>query len=429
VTNGCRFARIGFALLFALMVPAPGCAVRQPTEPRPPLTPVQSAAPAPASVMAPSGRFTVVRDPGATALAAAVVAPGSAWELPGTQGLTILVATTLLEQMRPALDRLGAWARVRCSPAAFTFTLVAPEEVGDSALAVFLNGLFRPTPADASLTRARDRLEASLILDEANPGWQVRAALRSALYDDSLSSGWLDPPCGVPETLGRYDLQDLEVGTRRFAPHLAYVAVVTPGAPAPIVDLLHRRLPEEPGPPMPAPRAIPAGELRVERSTVTSWVALAFPFGPEADIEAVGLLGAVLADAIAPAVDRPESFSAHHELQRHGAGGALVITAVTEPAAAEPYMLRVAERLATIALAGVPEPLYRRVSLRNRGLRLLERATPEARAEAMALDLALGRPPAPWPDTGVAPDRVRDAARALEPPARALVGPRSDGGI
>lgn len=422
-------ARSGFALSVVLTTLGPGCAVRQPAEPSPSPPPVQPAMPHPAPTTAPSGRFTVVQDPGATALAAAVVSPGSAWELPGTQGLTILAATAILEQMRPALDRLGAWAHVRCSPAAFTFTLVAPHEVGDTALTLFLDGLFRPTPEPTAVARARDRLEASLILDEANPGWQVRTALRRALHADSLSTGWLDPPCGEPETLGRYDLQDVQIGTRRFASHLAHAAVVTPGPESPILDLLDRRLPDGPGPPMPAPRTTTPGERRVERNTVTSWVGLAFPFGPDADIEAVGLLGAILADAIAPAVDRPESFSAHHELQRHGAGGALVITAVTEPVAAEACMLRVTERLATIAAAGVPEPLYRRVSLRNRGLRLLERAAPEARAEAMALDLAMSRPPAPWPDLGVTPGRVRDAARSLEPPARALVGPRSNGGI
>lgn len=427
MTVARRTARSGFVLFVAFLLPS--CAPGQQAEPIQAPSPVQNPEPVVAPNTAPSGRFTVVEDSGATALAAAVVTPGSAWELPGTQGLTILVAATLLEGMRPALDRLGATARVRCSPAAFTFTLVAPSEVGETALAVFLNGLFRPTPEPTSLTRARARLEASLILDEANPGWQLRSAVRSALHDDTLNSGWLDPPCGVAGTLGLYNLQDAAIGTRRFAPHLAHVAVVTAGASDPVVDLLDRHLPDEPGPPMPAPRATAAGERRVERNTVTSWAALAFPFGPDADIEALALLGAILADAIAPAVDRPESFSAHHELQRHGAGGALVITAVTEPAAAEPYVLRIRERLATIAATGVPEPLYRRVSLRNRGLRLLDRAAPEARAEAMALDLALHRPPAPWPETGVAPGRVRNAARALGPPAVALLGPRSDGGI
>lgn len=429
MTDARGFGRSGFAPLFTLLVLVTGCAVLQPTELAPPLPAARSEAPGPAPTAAPSGRFAVARDPGATALAAAVVAPGSAWELPGTGGLTILVATTLLEQMRPALDRLGARARVRCGPAAFTFTLVAPHEVGDTALTVFLNGLFRPLPEPASLVRARDLLEATLVLDEANPGWQVRTALRSALHGDTLSSGWLGPPCGVPESLELYDLRDVAIGTRRFAPHLAHVAVITPGAPDPLRHLLARRLPDEPGPPLPVPRATTARERHVERNTVTSWAALAFPFGPDADMEAVRLLGAILADAVAPAVDRPESFSAHHEVQRHGAGGALVITAVTEPAAAEPYMLKVTQQLAAIARTGVPEPLYRRVSLRNRGLRLLEHAAPEARAEAMALDLALGRPPAPWPDTEVAPTRVRDAARALGPPARALVGPRPDGGI
>lgn len=430
MTGACRLHRSTLGLVLSLIAVIPGCAGHRTGEPGPPL-PSRPPTPEldPAPIVGHAGRFAVALDPGATALGAAVVAPGSAWELPGTQGLTILAATTLLEQIRPTLDGMGARAWVSCGPAAFTFTLVAPHDVGAAALEVFLNGLFRPAPEPESLTRARGLLEASLVLDEANPGGQVRTALRSAFYGDTLSSGWLGPPCGLPETLGRYDLRDVEIATRRFAPHLAHVAVVTPAPSEPVQDLLDRRLPDEPAPPLPAPRATTAGERRVERNTVTSWIAMAFPFRPDADIEAVRLLGAILTDAIAPAVDRPESFAAHHEVQRHGAGGALVITAVTDPDAARPYMVRINERLATIAGSGVPDPLYARVALRYRGLRLLELVSPEARAAAMALDLALGRPPIPWPDGRVAPEQVRAAARALGPPALALVGPRSDGGM
>ena len=158
---------------------------------------------------APPPRVAVVEDPEATALAVAVVVPGSAWELPGTEGLTLLSAMTVLEAIRPALDSMGAVARVTCEPAAFAFTLVAARDGWRPALETFLDGVFRPAPDRAALTRARARMASALALDQASPAWQARLAVRRALHADSLASGWLGPACGVPELLPLYDLADV----------------------------------------------------------------------------------------------------------------------------------------------------------------------------------------------------------------------------
>lgn len=376
-------------------------------------------APAPA----PLPRVAVVEDGEATALAAAVVVPGSTWELPGTEGLTLLSAMTALEAVRPTLDSLSARARVDCGPATFTFTLVAARDGWRDALRVFLDGLFRPRPTGEDLARARSRLRASLLLDQASPAWQARLAVRRALHDDSLASGWLGPACGVPETLPFFDLADVRAGALRFAPRLAYLAAVAPTEGPAVKLLLSSRIPPEARPVIPAPRTTMAGRRYVERNTVTAWLAVAFPFGPDADLEAIRLLGAVAEDAIAPGVDRPESFSATHELLRHGGGGALVVRAVTAPAAAAEYAARIEAVVAGAARDGVPAAVLDRVGRRHRGLRLLAMAPPEARAAAMALDLALGRPPTPWPDLDVSPARLQATAGGLGPPARSVVGP------
>lgn len=397
--------------------------------------PGPASAPAPVSAPAPSvptaapaplrpGRVAVVEDPEATTLAAAVVVPGSAWELPGTEGITILSALTLLEEIRPGLDSLDARARVTCGLATFTFTLVAARDVWRPALERFLDGLFRPSPGGDALARARGRLAGSLTLDQASPAWQARLAVRRALHADSMSSGWLGPACGVSETLALFDLSDVRAAAHRFGPRLAHVAALTPSDSDAVAALLTARIPEGPAPVVPAPRTVRPGRRHVERNTVTSWIAVAFPFGPEADVEAIRLVGAVLEDAIAPSVDRPESLTAGHELERHGAGGTLVVRAVTTPGAAADYADRPESLVTRFAVTGVPLPVLERVARRHRGLRLRRLAAPEARAAAMALELALGGTPAPWPDLDVTADRVRAAAEALGVPARAVVGPR-----
>ncbi|MGK7313341.1 MAG: hypothetical protein ACN0LA_13990 [Candidatus Longimicrobiales bacterium M2_2A_002] len=369
--------------------------------------------------------MAVVVDPEATALAASVVVPGSAWELPGTEGLTVLSAMTVLEAVRPALDSLGARAGVTCGPAAFTFTLLAPGDARAAALETFLDGLFRPAPTQGALQRARVRLARSLALDQASPAWQARLAVRHVLYADSLSSGWLGPACGVPETLAFFDLTDIRAAARRFAPHLAHIAAIVPAGGQTVETMLTDRIPAGPRPRLPAPRAVSGGRRFVERNTVTAWVAVAFPFGPEMDLEAARLVGAVVTDAIGPGVDRPESFTAGHELELHGGGGALVIRAITTPDAAQAYADRIETLVERAARGDVADALYERVARRYRGIRLQQLAAPEARSAAMALALALGRTPRPWPDSEVGPDRLRRAAAALGAPARTVVGPRS----
>ena len=415
VASTARRGRSGIRLALAVLAGAAGgCGTPDPPA-RPAPTPAPSSPP----------RVAVVEDPEATALALGVVVPGSVWELPGTEGLTVLAAMTVLETIRPALDSLDARAAVTCAPAVFSFTLVAARDAWQPALEVFLDGLFRPAPTPAALARARTRLAASLQLDQASPAWQARLAVRRALHADSLSSGWVGPACGVPETLARFDTADVRAATRRFAPRLAHMAAVAPTDGASVDALLRARVPDGPRPEIPRPRTVEPGRRDVPRSTVTAWVSVAFPFGPDADPEAVRLLGAVLEDAIAPGVTRPESFAAEHEVERHGGGGTLVVRAVTTPAAAAGYAERI-EALATrYAVVGVPAPTLERVARRHRGLRLRQLAAPEARAEAMALQLALGHPARPWPALGLSGDQVRAAAAALGVPARSVVGPAS----
>lgn len=394
----------------------------------PPAAPGPAPGPAPAPASPP--RVVAVEDSVATAVAIALVFPGSAWELAGMEGLTLLAAETLLEQARTPLAARGARAGVACGGAIFEVTLVAPPESWEAAVDILLGALFRPDPDRAALEAARLRLSRALALDHASPAWQARLAARQALHGGPVpGSAWEAPPCGVPEALDRFDLEHVRAAAYRFAPRMVVAAVIGPIPPPTAIAGVRSWLPAEPPPLLPAPAHTGPGRRYVERNTVTAWTAHAFPFGPDVDEEAVGFLGALLEDAFSPGVARPGVLATTYEVERHGRGGALIVHMVTAPAEAPAYAAAVVDRVDEIARDGVPRAVWDRVARRHRGVRLRERETPEARAVALARALALGTAPGPgdgWPDARAATrERVRLAAAYLGLPARAVVGPRS----
>jgi predicted Zn-dependent peptidase len=404
-------------LLTALVAAcAPGAVMDEPV-PRPPTT---------ATVVA-DGRIAFLHDPGASAVVLALVFPGSGWELPGTEGLTLLTAETLLETARPELARLEATVAVYCDRAAFTVTLVSPVDRADDAIGLLVDALFEPRPTTAALDSARTRLRDVLSLDHANPAWQARLAARQALHGDGLApSPWSGPACGVPEILPSFDLRHVRAGAYRFAPRMARAALIGPEGPRALHEHVRARLPRNDGPPpLPAPRHTGAARRYVERNTVTAWTSLAFPFGPDGDAAALRGLAALVEDAFGPSVERPDVFDIGHELERHGGGGALIVHVVTTPEAAAGYADAMEGWVSGLAVTG-DGGSWERLAARYRGERLLERERPETRAAAMAMALALGRDPgAGWPETELTSERVRAAAATLRRPARSVVGPRA----
>lgn len=389
--------------------------------------PPRGASPEPAPGEA--ARVAVLADPATTAVAAAFAFPGSGWELPGTEGLTLLTAETLLEQVRGSLEELGARADVTCDRALFTFTLVAPPGAWREAMDVLLDGLFRPDPGPAALERARDRVHRALSLDHASPAWQARLAARQALYGDTLSSSaWESPSCGVPESLHLLGLPLVRAAAYRFAPRMtAGAALLGPVDATAARRRLEAKLPPGPPPLVPSPPGTGPGRRYVERNTITAWLSHSYPFEAGTDEEALHFLGSLLAGELGPDVSRPDVFATSYEVERHGSGGALIIHMVTAPAAAAGYGERLLDRVRAVASEGVRGAVWEGVSRRHRGARLLERETPESRVAALAESLALGGGDGDgWPDPGpITPERVRRAAAGLGAPARAVVGPRS----
>lgn len=385
-------------------------------------SPEASRAPAPA---APS-RVTAAYDSDGTAVAVALVFPGSAWELPGLEGLTLLTAETLLEQARAPLQRMGAHARVDCGRAAFTFTLISTVEVWEPALDTLLRVLFRPRPDSAALETARARLSRSLSLDLANPAWQARLAVRQALHGDTIApTPWSGPACGVPELLPFLRLDQVRAASLRFSPRLAHAALVGPIDADVAAGRLRARIPDALTPDLPAPRQAAPGRRYVERNTVTAWTGLAFPFDEDTDVRPLVGVAALIEDAFGPSVDRPEVFALGHEVERHGGGGALIIHLVTTPAAAARYGDAVEAAVRAIGAEGVPEAAWLRLARRERGRQLLAMEAPESRAAELALRTALRQPPGDgWDGTSLSRAAVQGAAEKLGRASRSVVGPR-----
>lgn len=366
-------------------------------------------------------RVVVAPEPAAPAVGLAAVLPGSGWEPADSGGVTLLAAAALLEQARPELALLGAEAHVRCGRWAFVVTVLAPAETWAVAAGAVAGALSRP-PTPEAVGRAREALQASLLLDRANPAWQARLAAARALYGGEGGSPWARPGCGVVEALPLFGDSAVAAAARRLAP-VASVAAI--GAVAAADTALLRGLFGAPGAGrFPVPSADPR-RIYVERNTVTAWVSVAWPFGPDADPEAVRLLGAILEDAVAPGVSRPEVLHVDSEVELHGRGGALVVTAVVAPARAAEVAEALEARGRDLASGDIPASVLERIARRFRGVRLRELAAPEARAERLAIAAARGDAPGAWPPAAsLGPEAARDVVARLGAPARAVVGPR-----
>ncbi|HEX7052265.1 MAG TPA: insulinase family protein [Longimicrobiales bacterium] len=372
------------------------------------------------------GRLVILDEPAGTAVGLAVVInAGNAWETAAESGLGRLAAQAVVERARPRLAALGATASVACDATTVRFSLVLPAPTWQSAAELFFETLFEyPVGADA-VARARAAVLEPVRMEEHSFTGDIRAALARARF--GRSSRWARPPCGRAETLAALGADDVERMIRtRFLPTRATAAIVGPVDTAAAGALLRRWLSDSDLPVLvPAPDPTSGGHIRVERATVTTWVALAFPFDRDADIEALRLLGFRIREAVGPSPARPEIFDAAVELERHGDGGALIVYLVTAPDRARDAADTVRELIHRSAAERMPAAEFDALLQRYRGHRLLALAAPEARAMDAALELFFDGAfhPAAERVADLTRSRLRHAADALGTPASAVLGP------
>lgn len=383
--------------------------------------------PARAAAQVVDRRVAVLPEPTGTAVALAVlVNAGTAWETEREAGLSHLAARAVVEEVAARLDALGAIAAAHCDASAIGFTLLAPPATWRAAAGLFLDALFRTSPADGAVARARAALVQALAREEGSPAADARLALREAHF--GRYSRWARPPCGRAAEVAALDAADVRRMLRtRFVPARAAAALAGPVAPKEGLDLLGRAFGDVSLPVLlPRPHPTPGDGRRVlTQPTVTTWIGWAFPLPAEPDTHALELLAFRIEQAAGPAPARPEIYDLGIELERHGAGGALVVSLVTAPDRAGAWAAQVEELIRRAASERLPEAAFDATTRRYLGRRLLDLATPEARALDAARQLFFDHAHLP-PDDAVrelTPERLRRAAASLGRPARAIVAP------
>lgn len=374
------------------------------------------------------GRIAVLEEPLGTAVGLAIVLnAGSAWEMQPEAGVTYLAARAVAEEVRPQLERVGGRIHVECETANIRFQLVLSPRTWEAGAGAFLRTLFHGPIGDDAIEAARQALLRDAEFTAGSFAEEIRLALAQARF--GAGDRWARPRCGRPETLARLGADDVRRMARaRFTPSRATAAIAGPVDPVAARSILEGAgIASD----LPILASAPTtdsdgGKVHVERSTVTAWLGLAFPFPPEVDEEAIRLLAFHLAESASPSVMRPEIHDIAVQVERHGDGGALHIYLVASPDQAETWAARLRAAVDDAADGSLDDDEIDALLLRYRGHRLDALATPEARAVDAALQLFFDhtyRPPEERLDA-LDPEAFRTAAASLGPPAVAVLGPR-----
>lgn len=381
---------------------------------------------APAAAPAQS-RYAVLPEPDGTAVGVAVVLnAGSPWELESESGLSYLTALATVEEVRDRLEALGGHIEASCLRTATTFALVLPRDTWRRGTQLFLDALFNETLSEAAVERARTMLAGRLVAqDDFTP--EIEAALSRALF--GAGNRWSRPSCGTATSVVALDADAVNRLRRaRYRPTRAVAAIVGPAEEVEAHSALAPFTNEDDLPVLvPAPASPPAdGYVPIVSPTVTTWVALAFPFPEGTDTEALRLLAFHIREEFGPDVARPDVYDLTTSIERHGDGGWLTVTLITESERARRREAEVRARVKRLAERALPDRTFDALLVRFRGARLLELAGPEARARDAALQLFFDQkvvdPSAR--SASLNRNRLRRSAAALGAPASASLGPR-----
>lgn len=380
---------------------------------------------APAAADAQS-RLAVLREPDAIAVGLAIVLnSGSPWELDSEAGLAPLAALAAIEQVRPQLQAIGGRARIECHAAATVVTVHLPATTWRLGALLFQDALFDQRISTEAIERGR--AELLRMLEAQDP---FTAGLREALGRALFGHGhrWARPPCGRPEAVRALTEADVHrIRLSRFRPERAAAAIVGPVSDAEARTILAGFASDD-GLPLlvPAPESAEGeGRVHVPSSTVTTWVAIAYPFDRDTDLEALRLLGFYVRESLGPTAARPDVYDVSTAIERHGDGGWLTISLVTLPETASAREDELRALVRATATTPLPDARFDALMRRYRGARMLDLATPEARALDAALDLFFDQRVRTTDSRidALTPGRLRRAAAALQPPVAASLGP------
>jgi predicted Zn-dependent peptidase len=353
------------------------------------------------------------------------VAAGPAQEPAGAAGLAHLTARVAARPLRAALDSLGARLTVTSYKDAVAFGMTATPEVWEQASRVLLVALFRDPADPTAVERERSAIRAELLARASNPADALVRETDAAVY--GVEHPWGRPTVGTAATVSELGTAQVDDFLRTyFIPSRAVVAVTGP------VDASAARrhvLSSFPAAPWQAPEAEPQqptpGPVRTEYNSITTWISAIHPFPPDADAEAIRLLGSLALERLSFGPSRPSVLNARAEVLRNAAGGELRIEMVVPPAEVDFWTEQLRGAVAPYARGPLERGAFELARRRLRGRRLLDLASPENRsaADAEAL-LHTGRGAEMWDGVdALSPGRLAGAAAALAAPVLVVLGP------
>jgi predicted Zn-dependent peptidase len=372
-------------------------------------------------------RIVIRPEPGTPVVAQELLlSVGPADEPEQQSGIAYLTARAATAAIRPTLDSLGARLEVQAQHDAVAFTLTAAPDAWEDASRALLSALFRDPTDSASAVGERDRIVGELEASENSPAAVASRSADAALY--GAEHPWARPAGGTSESVATLTPADVEVFLRKnFTPDRATIAVVGPVDTLEARGFLVGRLNADPlpvAPPPPLERTLEP--VRQEFGSITAWVTATYPFGSDADVEALRLLASVVADRFAFGPSSRQLYDARGEVVRHAAGGEVRFTLVVPPGEVDAWAERLRAAVASTVEAPLPAAVFNERLRRYRGERLLGMDAPEERARVLARELLLTGRRATEPIValgGLAPERLQRAAQALQTPVMVYLGP------
>lgn len=375
-------------------------------------------------------RLAVRPEPGTPVVAIEVViAAGPADEPEGKAGLAYLAARTVVAPILPTLDSLGAHLETAAAKDALTFTLIAAPDVWEDASRILLVALFRDPPEQAWMRRQQTQIAAELTSRAANPADAATRATDAAVFGEEHP--WGRPTVGTPQSVRAITMDDVDDFLRsHVTARRAVVAVVGPVNET--AARLHLRAYVDPNSALPPQEWVPPEPaeslVRADYNSITTWVAVSYPFPEDADVEALEFLTRLTTDELAFSPSRSSVFNARGEVIPRRAGGELRFQVVSPPEEADRWAERVRELVEESVTGPAMADAYGLRLRRYRGERLLSLASPEARARYLARALLVsGRArPLDLELDDLTISRLRAAVRSLGAPTVVLLGPIVD---
>jgi predicted Zn-dependent peptidase len=374
-------------------------------------------------------RLVVLTEPGTPIIATDILLTvGPIDEGDDRAGLAHLAARSIVAQITPSLDSLGARASVTTLKDGLSLSITAAPDVWEEATRLALVATFRESPDSATVARERQAIVTELRGRLANPADVATYQLDRAFYGENHP--WGRPSVGTPETVERLTSRQVEVFLAdHFTPDRAYAAVVGP------VEESEARAHLRPflGTVVPAPVQVVPFEsevlpVRTPYNSITTWVSASYRFRETADEEAVRFVIYLTADALSFSPAQRSVYNVWSEVRPRVGGGEARLQIVVPPEEATDWADRLQEFVVSLTTTEMHEDVFAAHLRRYRGERVMELIAPEDRARAATHQLQVrGRYLGIIPDLDeMTPQRVRAAAAALGRPTLVILGPTLD---